>query len=218
MNKLAPSILTADFSKLGEELDIIEKAGAHYLHVDVMDGSFVPNISIGIPVIKSIRKASGLIFDVHLMIERPERHIKQFAESGADIINFHIEAVDNPERLIREIKSLGKKAAMTLKPGTAITDVYKYIDELSMVLIMSVEPGFGGQEFIAESLKKAEALRNYIEKNSLDVDIEMDGGIKLDNVRDVLNAGVNVVVTGSAIFDAEDKCKATKNFLDILRA
>lgn len=217
MNKLAPSILTADFRKLGEELDIIEKAGAHYAHIDVMDGHFVPNITIGMPVVKSIRQCSKLVFDVHLMIEKPERYIERFAKAGADIINFHIEATDKPQEIIKQIKKLGKKAAMTLKPNTPITNIYEYIEELDMVLIMSVEPGYGGQSIIYDALSKAETLRNYIEKKSLDVDIEMDGGIKLDNVRTVLNAGVNVIVVGSAVFDAADKSLATKEFLDILK-
>ncbi|KAI4453526.1 ribulose-5-phosphate-3-epimerase [Holotrichia oblita] len=201
MYKLASSILSADFNILGEQIEQIEAAGADYIHFDVMDGHFVPNISFGIPVLKSIRANTNLIFDVHLMIASPEKYIKAFSDAGADIINFHYEAAKNPLKLIQEIKSLGKKCAMTIKPGTDVENIYKYLNELDMVLLMSVEPGFGGQMLIESTLEKARKLRDYITQKNLVIDIEMDGGIYPDNLGMVLDAGVNVVVAGAAIFE-----------------
>ncbi len=217
MFEIAPSILSADFCGLGAQLDIIKNAGARYIHIDVMDGHFVPNISIGIPVVKSIRAHSDLILDVHLMIDRPEKYVKQFASAGSDIINFHIEACEEPNKLIAEIKSLGKKAAITVKPGTPVESVYPYVSELDMVLIMSVEPGFGGQKFMLSALDKARKLRSFIDKNNLTVDIEMDGGIDLTNVEEVIESGANIIVAGSSVFGTESIGSAVKEFLRIGR-
>jgi len=214
---LAPSILAANFSALGEDISIVEKNGAEYLHFDVMDGRFVPNISFGIPVLAGIKKCTKLFFDVHLMIYDPLKYIEAFAEAGADIINFHIETVSDIPSIIKAIKKTGKKAAVTLKPNTPIEKIYKWADVVDMILIMSVEPGFGGQKFIELSYERAESLANYINKNNLHTKIEMDGGIDLTNLRRVLNSGVNVVVAGSAIFKQkhEDTAEAVKKFLCI---
>ena len=217
MNKLSVSILAADFCKLGDELHQAEAAGAHYVHIDVMDGHFVPNISIGVPVVESLRKCSNLIFDVHLMISNPDDYIVAFANAGADIINFHVEATANPIALINKIKKLGKKAAITLNPNTPVEAVFPYLPMVDMVLVMSVFPGFGGQKFMPESLNRALDIREYITQNNLNVDIEMDGGINLDNVGEVISAGVNVIVAGSAIFGAEDKTKAIQKFLTAMQ-
>lgn len=217
MLKLAPSILSADFSKLGEEILTIEKAGAHYIHIDVMDGHFVPNISIGLPVIKSIRPITDMTFDVHLMIAEPEKYLEAFAQAGADIINVHAEVCPNLPDVIHKIKRLNKRAAVTVKPKTPIEPLFDIAQELDLILIMSVEPGFGGQDFITDSLRKAEDLANFISKNNLLVEIEMDGGIYLNNVRQVLDSGVNVIVAGSAIFKSEDPGKEVKNFYNAFK-
>jgi len=218
MIKLAPSILSSDFARLGRELDILSKAGADYVHLDVMDGHFVPNITIGPPVIRSLRPQCGLVFDVHLMISRPMDFIDSFALAGADIITFHLESASDTREvrdIITKIKSAGKKVGIALRPGTDIQCAYEFVQYVDMVLIMSVNPGFGGQEFIAASLDKARRLRQYLDSLGLNADIEMDGGINLANVREVLNAGVNVVVVGSAIFDRGDICAATSEYLKI---
>lgn len=217
MYKLAPSILAADFANLGEEIKIIEAAGAHYLHLDIMDGHFVPNISMGIPVLKSIRKITDMTLDVHLMISEPSKYIKSFVDSGADIINIHAEISEDISESINIIKSFNKRVAITVKPDTDIDVVYPHIDNLDMVLIMSVEPGFGGQQFIPHTLKKAEKLADYVSKNNILLDIQMDGGIGLHNLKDVINSGVNVVVAGSSIFGVEDSTAAVKDFYNIFR-
>ncbi len=217
MFKLAPSILSADFARLGEEVKIVEEAGAHYIHIDVMDGHFVPNISIGLPVVKSLRKITDMTLDVHLMIAEPERYIEDFAEMGADIINVHVEACKDAKKIIERIKSLDKRAALTIKPSTPIESVYDYLGELDMVLIMSVEPGFGGQEFNPDALKKASKLSDFIEKNNLLTEIEMDGGIYLSNVNEVLESGVNVIVAGSAVFGSKNPSEAVKSFYSTFR-
>ncbi len=214
MVKLAPSILSADFANLEKDIKEIENAGAHYLHVDVMDGMFVPNISLGIPVIKSIRKVTDMTFDVHLMIEKPERYIKQFADAGADIINFHVEATDKIQECIDEIRALGKKPAITFKPNTEVDPYMEYLKQVDMVLVMSVEPGFGGQSLIPHTLGKIEKLSNYINENGLNVEIEIDGGVTLDNVENVVNAGANVVVAGSAVFDGKANANNVELFID----
>lgn len=217
MNKLAPSMLAADFAILGEELKIIGDAGAHYLHIDVMDGIFVNNISFGIPVITSVRKVSGLVFDVHLMITNPERYVAAFAEAGADIINVHVEACSDLRDTIAKIKALNKKAAVTISPDTSHDAVLGVLEEVDMVLVMSVYPGFGGQGFIPGALKKAEAIAKAAACRNIPLDIQMDGGITLNNVRDVLNAGVNVIVAGSSVFGATDKTAAVKSFYEVFK-
>lgn len=200
MNILSPSILSADFCRLGEQIREAENAGARYLHIDVMDGLFVPSISYGMPVISSIRKCTGMFFDVHLMIEKPERYLREFAESGADLINFHLEATEDAGRTIEEIRGLGKKVGITIKPGTSAEAVLPYLDKVDMVLVMTVEPGFGGQKLIESCLDKVRQLRRAVTERGLETDIEVDGGINADNLELALGAGANVIVAGSAIF------------------
>ncbi len=197
---LAPSILAADFKILGKQIAAVEKAGAKYLHFDVMDGVFVPSISFGMPVLECIRPASGLFFDVHLMITEPERYVEEFAKLGADGITFHIEATEDPKAVIDLIHKCGKRAGISLKPETDIKDVLPYLHSADLVLVMSVEPGFGGQKFLDQSYERVSTLREYIDKNHLNVGIEVDGGIDKRNAKKILKAGANVIVTGTAIF------------------
>lgn len=201
MIKLAPSILSADFSQLGNNIKAVENSGAHYLHIDVMDGMFVPNITIGIPVIKSIRTITDMTFDVHLMIVNPERYIEEFAKAGADIINIHIESTDKVMECLNMIRELGKIPAITIKPNTPVEDVYEYLEYVDMVLVMTVEPGFGGQGFIHHTLSKVEKLYDYIQNNNLKVEIQVDGGVTVDNVHNCINAGANIIVAGSSVFN-----------------
>ncbi len=201
MNILAPSILAADFSKLGEQIGQAGTAGAQYLHIDVMDGLFVPSISFGMPVIRTLRKCTDLFFDVHLMIGQPERYIKEFAECGADLINFHIEATEDVAGIIKTIRSLNKKAGVTIKPATPVKEVEPYLELVDMVLVMTVEPGFGGQELMPSCLEKVRELRHVLSDRGLaHVDIEVDGGVNERNLGQILSAGANVIVSGSSVF------------------
>lgn len=199
-NILSPSILAADFAVLGEQIKEADEAGAEYIHIDVMDGVFVPSISFGMPVIASIRKTTKKIFDVHLMIVEPERFVKEFAECGADSITFHIEATEDVDEIIDLIHGLGCKAGMSIKPRTPVETVEKYLHKLDMLLVMTVEPGFGGQKYIPESTERIREIRRMADEQGLDLDIQVDGGITKDNVHVVLDAGANVIVAGSAVF------------------
>ncbi len=200
MVKIAPSILSADFAKLGEDIIAIDKAGADFIHIDVMDGNYVPNISIGLPVIKSIRKYTEKTFDVHLMIEEPGRFIDDFIAVGADLITVHYEADRHVDRTIQYIKSKGIKAGIVLNPGTPVSMIKDLIPALDMVLIMSVNPGFGGQKFIEYSLNKIAEVKELSEKYNKDLLIQVDGGIDASNIKKVVDAGANVIVAGSAVF------------------
>ena len=211
--ELAPSILSADFGNLAADMAETARAGARYAHIDVMDGMFVPQISLGMPVIKSIRPASDLVFDVHMMVTKPERYIDAFADCGADIITFHLEATEDPDACIEMIRARGVKVGLSIKPGTPVEAAEPYLDKIDMLLIMTVEPGFGGQKFIPASYERIPQARKMITDRNLNVDIEVDGGIKLDNVDSVLDAGANIIVAGSAVY-GKDTYSCTKAFLD----
>ncbi|MCL1925330.1 MAG: ribulose-phosphate 3-epimerase [Defluviitaleaceae bacterium] len=217
---LAPSILATNFLNLGSQIKEVEKAGAKYLHIDVMDGHFVPNISFGLPILESIKSGKfstngdniEMILDVHLMISNPSLYIEKFLQAGADIINFHIEVDENITSNLRKI-GVREKAALTIKPKTEVETLFPYLEEISMALIMTVEPGFGGQKFMPEMLLKIERLANYREKNNLKFNIQVDGGITLENFKDVVNAGANIIVAGSSIFGANNITEAVHKFL-----
>tara|TARA_B110000211_G_scaffold216449_1_gene259481 strand:- start:92 stop:754 length:663 start_codon:yes stop_codon:yes gene_type:complete len=198
--KISPSILSADFSRLGEEIIALEKAGADYIHIDVMDGHFVPNITIGPEVIKRLRPITRLTFDVHLMIEPVDKFVKDFVEAGADIITFHPEATKNLSETIKLIKSFGKKVGVSLKPGSPISLIESFLEQIDLILIMSVNPGFGGQKFMPEVLDKMKQLKNMIDEKKLNIDIEIDGGINFNNSKKVKNYGANILVSGSTVF------------------
>ena len=204
MIKISPSILSADFSRLGEDVQAVDRAGADYIHIDVMDGHFVPNITIGPLVVEALRKVTAKPLDVHLMIENPDLYISDFAKAGADIITVHQEAVPHLHRTLQLIKSLGKKAGVSLNPATPVETLDVILDELDLVLIMSVNPGFGGQSFIPSALDKIRALRQRITERGLSTELEVDGGVKIDNIREVVAAGADVLVAGSAVFNTED--------------
>lgn len=213
-NILSPSILSADFAHLARDVKAVTDAGATYLHIDVMDGIFVPSISIGFPVISSLRKETEAVFDVHLMVTDPIRYIDRFADAGADIITFHQEAAFDCDAVIERIRAKGKKVCMSIRPHTDIDALFPYMERLDMVLIMSVEPGFGGQSYIESSTEKIRAMRRALDAHNLhDTDLEVDGGIKTDNLETVLDAGANVIVAGSAVFGDDPYTKA-KAFLE----
>ena len=213
MIKVSPSVLAADFSKLLEEVKSIEAAGADMVHLDVMDGMFVTNISFGLPVIASLRKNTDMFFDVHLMIDRPERYIARFIEAGADLVTFHYEATEDSAAALDLIHSYGKMAGISVKPGTPVEDIFPLLDKCDLVLVMTVEPGYGGQAFIPETLDKIKTLRAEIEKRGLNVDIQVDGGINEETAKLVKEAGANNLVAGSYVFKANDR----KHAIDLIK-
>ena len=204
MIKLAPSILSADFARLLEDIKKVEKAGCEYLHIDVMDGHFVPNITLGPGIVKSLRKDVNMVFDTHLMIENPDNYIKDFVDAGSDLIVVHVEACKHLHRTIQKIKSHNVKAGVALNPATPIESIKHVLEDVDMILIMTVNPGFGGQSFIEGMIEKIKELKSIIDEKNLNVDIQVDGGIKPSNIDKVVKAGANVIVAGSAIFNSDD--------------
>ena len=213
MIKVSPSVLAADFSRLLEEVKSIEAAGADMVHLDVMDGMFVTNISFGLPVIASLRKNTDMFFDVHLMIDRPERYIARFIEAGADLVTFHYEATEDSAAALDLIRNSGKMAGISVKPGTPVEDIFPLLDKCDLVLVMTVEPGYGGQAFIPETLDKIRKLRSEIEKRGLNIDIQVDGGINEETAKLVKEAGANNLVAGSYVFKASDR----KHAIDLIK-
>lgn len=216
MNILSPSILSADFWKLGEEIQTAYEAGAEYMHIDVMDGIFVPSISYGMPVIKSIRKNTDVFFDVHIMITEPERYAAEFVDCGADMVTFHVEATEKVQETIDSIRNKGAKVGISVKPGTPVSAIEPWLDQVDMVLVMTVEPGFGGQKYIDYCTEKVVEVRKMITDKGLNVDVQVDGGINLENVQTVLDAGANVIVAGSSVFK-DSIADNVKKFMEIMR-
>ncbi|MCD6527829.1 MAG: ribulose-phosphate 3-epimerase [Desulfuromonas sp.] len=204
MIKISPSILSADFARLGADIRTVEQAGADYIHVDVMDGHFVPNITIGAPVVKALRSVTDLPLDVHLMIENPDLYIPDFAAAGSDIITVHQEAVPHMHRTVQLIHSLGKKAGVSINPATPVSTLEVILEEVDLVLVMTVNPGFGGQSFIPATLNKIKQLRKMIDRSGRAIELEVDGGVKADNIAEIAAAGADVFVAGSAVFNAPD--------------
>ena len=215
--KLAPSILSADFANLQSALSQCEEGGAHWIHVDVMDNQFVPNLTIGPPVVKSLRPKTNKFIDVHMMVIEPEKLVKPFARAGADLITFHIEATDNPQSVIDLIKSTGTKVGISIKPSTPMSDIEPFYDQVDLILVMSVEPGFGGQGYIPESTKRIRVIKQKLNEQCLQdrVMIEVDGGIKLFNAKEVIDAGADVLVAGSAIFGTDDPVQTINEFYQL---
>ena len=211
--KLAPSVLSADFGDLRGAMDICKKGGAHWIHIDVMDNQFVPNLTIGPPVVKSLRKYTDKFLDVHMMVVEPEKLVEPFARAGADGITFHVEAAENPNEVIDLIKSTGKQVGISLKPGTPLSSIEPFLDKVDLVLIMSVEPGFGGQGYLPGSSDRIKKLKSRLNEMCLDrVLIEVDGGVKLNNMKEVVEAGADVLVAGSAVFGVKDPVQTIKDF------
>ena len=214
MKKIAPSILSANFTRLGEEIKAVEKAGADYIHIDVMDGHFVPNITVGPLIAEAAKRATKLPLDVHLMIETPEKFIPDFAKAGSDIITVHAEVCRHLHRTIQQIKELGIKAGVSINPATPVSAIEHIIEDMDLILIMSVNPGFSGQGFIKASIPKIEKVRRMIDKSGLNIELEVDGGIKVENIGDISKAGADVFVAGSAIFGSKDY----KKTIEMMRA
>ena len=211
--KLAPSVLSADFGDLRGAMDICQKGGAHWIHIDVMDNQFVPNLTIGPPVVKSLRKYTDKFLDVHMMVVEPEKLVEPFARAGADGITFHVEAAENPNEVIDLIKSTGKQVGISLKPGTPLSSIEPFLDKVDLVLIMTVEPGFGGQGYLPGSSNRIKRLKSRLNEMCLDrVLIEVDGGVKLNNMKEVVEAGADVLVAGSAVFGVKDPVQTIKDF------
>jgi ribulose-phosphate 3-epimerase len=215
MAKISPSVLSADLSNLAAEVRDIEEAGADMVHLDVMDGVFVTNITFGLPVISSLRKKSNMIFDVHLMIDAPEKYAMRFIDAGADILTFHLEATKEASSLLSDIRSQGVMAGISIKPGTLAEEVFPYLEECDMVLVMTVEPGYGGQALIPETLEKVRKIKAEIDNRGLNTVIQVDGGINADNASAAVEAGADILVAGSAVFGAEDIIKRTAEFKNL---